>query len=72
MTTITTKFRVGDLVWYMRSNNAVQGQISSIHIEITDKNISVEYKGMWIGTQWGFANWEYSCFASKQELLNSL
>jgi hypothetical protein len=69
--TIKTKYNKEDTIWYMRSNQPVQGLIQKIEI-IVDKGVYIVYSGNWVNTQWQFSENEKRCFPSKEALLQSL
>ena len=74
---IETKYNIGDNIWFMNANKAVCYKINSFKISIYRKgtnanNVNQEYtieyspEGLVL-----FLN-EDNCFATKEELLNSL
>ena len=67
---ITTKYAVGEILWFMFENKPVYSPAIIISIEVSPRETEIRYKfqehGRWHSIL------QKNCFSSKIELLNSL
>ena len=69
---IETKYNIGDKVWLMWNNKAVQSTVKEIFIEVKQKRISEEYALEDRISEYHRALTSGELFPTKEELLKSL
>ena len=67
--TVTTKYSLEDMVWYMSQNRPQCGKVTYVYVRVTGKDqFSISYHLNHESTNWE----ETRLFGSKKELLNTL
>lgn len=69
---IETKFNIGDKVWLMWNNKAVQSKVKEIFIGVEQKRISEGYALEYRISEYHRALTSEELFPTKEELLKSL
>lgn len=62
--TISTKYNIGDTVWFMHDNKCVSKKVENINIDVYHKYVQYMFDEIWLS--------EKHLFSTKEELLKSL
>ena len=68
MSDISTKFSVGDTIYFLWGHQIHYGPVKSIQVRVGGGNISIRYE---VGLLYGYI-YEDSAYASQQELISHL
>lgn len=69
---IQTKYKIGEILWTMDNNKAVSFKVTGICVTVdtvddTHNAMNIEYRGLVVDY-----HGECDCYATKEELINSL